>query len=84
MLEDSTRILSHLAVALGATTFLIAFVKYLRSRDSLSKSKFPYPPGPKGLPLVGNLLDVPRDIPPWEGFAQMAGTYRTSMALPIR
>lgn len=31
----------------------------------------PYPPGPKGYPIVGNLLDFPEN-PIWEGFAKMA------------
>ncbi|KAF9648948.1 cytochrome P450 [Thelephora ganbajun] len=77
MLDDS-KILSHLVVPAGVTISLIALTRYLKSRDSLNKVKFPYPPGPKGLPLIGNALDLPRSIPIWEGFAQMAETYGTS------
>lgn len=38
--------------ALAFTTYLI--FKYLQQR-----SKEPLPPGPKGLPLLGNVLDLP-------------------------
>jgi len=79
-----TTILSNLAVPLGVAAFLIPLARYLRSRDSLTKSKFPYPPGPKGLPLIGNLLNLPRDIPVWEGFSQMAEAYGTQVVPTIR
>ncbi|KAI0672490.1 CyP450 monooxygenase [Trametes maxima] len=39
--------------------FLIAYVKYLR-RNRSSKA-LPLPPGPKPLPIIGNMLDVPTD-----------------------
>ena len=80
---DDTRALSRLAIPLGATVFFVALARYLRPRDSPNKSRLPYPPGPKGLPFIGNLLDLPHDIPLWEGFAQMAETHRTLMALTI-
>ena len=81
---DNPNVLPHLAVPLGTAVFLIALARYFRSRDSLSKSKLPYPPGPKGLPLIGNALDFPRGVPIWEGFSQMAETYRTSVVLTTR
>ena len=39
------------------------------------KHKLPYPPGPKGYPIIGNVLDVPRGVPAWEGFTSMAHKY---------
>ena len=80
---DDTRILSRLAVPLGATVFVVALARYLRPRGSPTKSKLPYPPGPKGLPLIGNLLDLPYDIPLWEGFTKVAEAYRTSTVLSV-
>jgi hypothetical protein len=32
----------------------------------------PYPPGPKGYPLIGNLLDFPVGVPLWEGLTDVA------------
>ena len=83
MLDDPT-ILSHLVIPLGAAVSLVALTRYLRSRGLSNQPKFPYPPGPRGLPLIGNILDLPRDMHIWEGFTQMAETYRTSIALPFR
>jgi hypothetical protein len=37
-----------------------------------SKSVLPYPPGPRGYPLIGNIFDFPADVPLWEGLAKMA------------
>ena len=80
---DDTKTISSLAVPVATAVSLIVLAKYLKSRHSPSKSKFPYPPGPKGLPLIGNTLDLPRGVPIWEGFTQMAEKYRTSMVLTI-
>ena len=79
MLDDST-VLSHLVIPLGAAASLVVLTRYLRSRGFPGQPKLPYPPGPKGLPLIGNILDLPRDMHIWEGFTQMAEAYRTSMA----
>lgn len=34
----------------------------------------PYPPGPRGYPIIGNVFDLPEN-PIWEGFARMAKEY---------
>ena len=51
------------------TVSVIALTRYFKSRGSLSGSKLPYPPGPRGLLLIGNTLGLPRDTLIWEGFA---------------
>ena len=78
MLNDLT-ILSHLVAPFGAAVSLVALTSYLRSRGFPNRPKLPYPPGPKGLPFIGNIFDLPRDMHIWEGFTQMAEAYRTSM-----
>ena len=77
-MPDYSEILSHLVAPVGAAVSVIALTRYLRSRGGPGGStRFPYPPGPKGLPFIGNILDIPRDVPVWEGFTQMAETYST-------
>ncbi len=41
---------------------------------SIRRRRLPLPPGPKGLPLIGNLWDVPAEYP-WLTYAQWAATY---------
>ena len=78
---DDPRALSHLVIPVGVTVSVVALARYFISRCFHNQPKPPYPPGPKGLPLIGNILDVPRDMHLWEGFAQMSEQHRTSMVL---
>ena len=61
------------------STLLIAFLAiffvvwlHRLTRRSLNRQRLP--PGPKGLPLLGNLWDVPAEYP-WLTYAQWATTY---------
>ena len=56
------------ATTLGAAISL-ALIWMLR-RPSGTKTQFP--PGPRRLPLLGNVLDVPKDVPIWCTFAAVA------------
>src|SRR5579872_4076871 len=75
MLADSQTV-SHLVVPVGVAVSLIALMRYFRVRGSPSKTQLPHPPGPKGLPFIGNILDIPRDMPIWEAFGRMAEKHR--------
>jgi hypothetical protein len=62
--------LVNVAAGLAAVIFL---------RKLLLNGGRRYPPGPKGWPLIGNLLDMPK-IRPWEAFSEMANTYGMFMS----
>ena len=41
------------------------------------RSTLLYPPGPKGYPIFGNVLDLPTSVPIWENFMSLANTHGT-------
>ncbi|KAJ6549064.1 cytochrome P450 [Mycena vulgaris] len=60
-----------LTVAVCTTTAL-AVIYLLRPRTS--RSQLPLPPGPRKLPLVGNLFDMPSEFP-WEAYQAWSRQY---------
>jgi hypothetical protein len=49
-------------------TFLFAVQSF---RDHRKRKGLPYPPGPRPLPLIGNLLDIPREFS-WLTYTELA------------
>ncbi|KAJ3497446.1 hypothetical protein NMY22_g19695 [Coprinellus aureogranulatus] len=60
---------------LGATAAVLGLVTLYRLWGG-NFSGLPYPPGPKGYPIIQNLFDIPLDDP-WEGHAKLAKEYGT-------
>jgi len=57
--------MSGSVLAVVVTAIFLAVV-----RKKWASKRPPYPPGPKGYPVIGNLFDFPEN-PTWEGFVKM-------------
>ncbi|KAH9987398.1 cytochrome P450 [Russula vinacea] len=51
-------------------------------RDHRRRGGLPYPPGPPLRPIIGNLLDTPRDAP-WIAYADMSKKYGDVVCLRV-
>ena len=52
----------------------IAVVLLLVYRFIKTRRRLPYPPGPRGWPIIGNIFDVPTSYQ-WKTFAQWGEQY---------
>jgi hypothetical protein len=67
-------VLFDLSIPSLAFAFTATFAAYVFWRALQKRSGLPYPPGPKGYPLIGNLLDIPSDFG-WLTFKKYAEQY---------
>ncbi|KAJ2911840.1 hypothetical protein MD484_g8575, partial [Candolleomyces efflorescens] len=65
---------SSVSAILGGVAIVVVLRGLARRWGTSSPSSLPYPPGPKGLPIIGNLLDLPLDRP-YEGYAKLSKQY---------
>ncbi|KAI0061753.1 cytochrome P450 [Artomyces pyxidatus] len=71
-------LLSPLDLVVIALTLL--FVQAVRERRR--RKGLPYPPGPRGLSIIGNLFDAPRERP-WLTYAEWAKKYGDILSLKV-
>ena len=64
------------------TLGILALWNYKRSQSKASSHHLPLPPGPRPLPIIGNMLDVPTENmeQAFYDLTQKYGTKRTSIA----
>ncbi|TFK83547.1 cytochrome P450 [Polyporus arcularius HHB13444] len=65
---------STLAAALCVVVLLAIRSVYARLSWGARSRGRPLPPGPKPLPVLGNLLDIPKSIP-WEAYRDLSSRY---------
>ena len=69
-----------LLVDLFAVLLFLASIQVIH--DYRRRGGLPYPPGPRPKPIVGNLLDIPKDFS-WIAYAQFSKTYGTFVSLSV-
>ena len=70
--------LSILPLGVVLLAVVVSFLVYTRRRTSA----LPYPPGPKGYPLIGNAFDIPRDVSLWKAAVSMGERHGILLVLP--
>lgn len=53
---------------------IVALLALLKAKRAERRTPLPLPPGPKGLPLLGNLFDIPQERP-WEVYSGWSKQY---------
>ncbi len=59
---------------LDVLVILSSFAAFLAIRDYQRRRGLPYPPGPRPLPLIGNLFDIPKEFS-WLTYTQLSKKY---------
>nr|VWO99444.1 N/A [Ganoderma boninense] len=69
---------------LPLVAFLLSVVYFYQRRSHLAARSrgYPLPPGPPGLPILGNLFDIPKDVP-WETYRQLNREYGNIISLRV-
>lgn len=63
------------------TLTFVLFLCFTGLATVRNSRRLPYPPGPKGYPIIGNLLDVPTEKP-WLKYAEWDKTYGERLLIP--
>ncbi|KAF8880683.1 cytochrome P450 [Infundibulicybe gibba] len=51
--------MTYTLLTASGIVLVLVFLRYWNNNHAVNPNKLPYPPGPKGLPVIGNLLGAP-------------------------
>jgi hypothetical protein len=69
--------------ALDILVLVILISAFFAIRDYQRRRGLPYPPGPRPLPLIGNLLDIPKQFS-WLEYTQLSKKHGIIRFTPSR
>ena len=69
-----------LTAFLDILVLVSSLAAFLAIRDRQRRRGLPYPPGPRPLPLLGNLLDIPKEFS-WLTYTHLSKKYGMSRSL---
>ncbi len=65
-----------LTSALDILVLVSSIAAFFATRDYQRRRGLPYPPGPRPLPFIGNLLDIPKEFS-WLSYTQLSKKHGT-------
>jgi hypothetical protein len=71
------------ATAVVALTIIAVYLYFKRAERLANPHRLPYPPGPKPLPIIGNVLDIARENEA-QAYQQLAREHGASHVLTFR
>ncbi len=69
--------MTYLSFVVNVFAVLLFLAAIQAIRDHQRRGGLPYPPGPRPLPIIGNLLDVPKKFS-WLAYSKFSKQYGSS------